>query len=150
DALTAAAEAQPGWQRLTWPERAGFLLRIAGLIRRDAEELAYLVVTEQGKPLSLARGEVDFAARFFEYYASFARAATGEIVESETGGEQVWTGPVPQGVVAGLIAWNSPAALFGRKVAPAIMAGNAVVVKPHEDTPLTALALAGLVAEAGV
>src|SRR5262249_60515647 len=124
--------------------------RTAGLTGRDAEELASLVVTEQAKPLSLARGEVDFAARFFEYYASFARAATGEIVESENRGQQVWIRAVPHGVVAGLIAWNFPAALFGRKVAPAIMAGNAIVVKPHEDTPLTALARAGLVAAAGV
>ena len=150
DALKAAASAQPGWQRLTWPERAVFLLRIAGLIRRDAEVLARLVVTEQGKPLSLARGEVDFAARFFEYFASFARAATGEIMESENHDQQVWIRGLPHGVVAGIIAWNFPAALFARKVAPAIMAGNAIVVKPHEDTPLTALALAGLAEEAGI
>src|SRR5262249_57950377 len=115
--------------------------RTAGLTGRDAEELASLVVTEQAKPLSLARGEVDFAARFFEYYAGFARAATGEIVESENRGQQVWIRAVPHGVVAGLIAWNFPAALFGRTVAPAIIAGPAPGRHPHHDPPLAQLPL---------
>ena len=149
-ALAAAAAAQPGWARLTRPERAAYLLRIAALIRRDADRLARLVTAEQGKPLAHARGEVDFAARFFEYFASFARSATGEIMASDTRHQDVWVRTTPHGVVAGIIAWNFPAALFGRKVAPAIMAGNAIVVKPHEDTPLTALALAALADEAGV
>jgi lactaldehyde dehydrogenase/glycolaldehyde dehydrogenase len=148
DALAAAAQAQPSWRRRTGPERAGFLLRIAALIRRDAEPLARLVVGEQGKPLALARGEVDFAARFFEYFASFARGVTGEIMASENRDQDVLIRTAPHGVVVGLTAWNFPAALFARKVAPAIMAGNCIVVKPHEDTPLTALALAALTQEA--
>jgi len=149
-ALAAAAAAQPGWARQPSPERAAYLVQIAALIRRDADRLARLVVAEQGKPLAHARGEVDFAARFFEYFASFARAATGEIMASDNPHQDVLVRTLPHGVVVGIIAWNFPAALFGRKVAPAIMAGNAIVVKPHEDTPLTALALAALIHEAGV
>lgn len=150
DALAAAASAQPAWGRLTAPERAAHLLAIAERIRAHEARLAELVVMEQGKPIGLARGEVDFAARFFEYYASFARAVTGEIVASENREQEVWIRTTPHGVVVGIIAWNFPAALFARKVAPAIMAGNTIVMKPHEDTPLTALALARLIEDAGV
>jgi lactaldehyde dehydrogenase/glycolaldehyde dehydrogenase len=149
-ALAAAARAQPAWARLPGHERGTFLMRIATLIRRDADRIARLVTVEQGKPLAHARGEVDFAARFFEYFSSFGRAQTGEIMASENPDQDVWVRSIPYGVVVGIIAWNFPAALFARKVAPAIMAGNAIVLKPDSNTPLTALALAGLVAEAGV
>ncbi len=150
DALAAAAVAQPAWRRRTGPQRAAYLLRIAELIRRDAELLARQVVQEQGKPLALARGEVDFAARFFDYFATFARGVTGEIMASDQPDQDVLIRTAPHGVVVGLTAWNFPAALFARKVAPAIMAGNCIVVKPHEDTPLTALALGRITQEAGL
>jgi lactaldehyde dehydrogenase/glycolaldehyde dehydrogenase len=147
-ALEAAKAAQPAWARLPGHARAAALLRVASLIRRDSEDLARLVVAEQGKPLAHARGEVDFAARFFEYFASFGRGVTGEFMASENPNQDVQIRTVPHGVVVGVIAWNFPVALFARKVAPAIMAGNAIVVKPHEETPLAALALARLVEEA--
>lgn len=149
-ALAAAARAQPPWSRLPGHERAAFLLRVSSLIRRDLDRIARIVTAEQGKPLAHARGEVDFAARFFEYFSTFGRGQTGEIMASENVDQDVWVRSIPYGVVVGIVAWNFPAALFARKVAPAIMAGNTIVLKPDSNTPLSALALAGLVEEAGV
>jgi lactaldehyde dehydrogenase/glycolaldehyde dehydrogenase len=119
-------------------------------ITADSERLARLVVQEQGKPLVEARGEIAGTAGFFEYFTTFARAPLGEIVASDNRDEDIWIRNVPFGVVVGIIPWNYPAALFARKVAPALMAGNTIVVKPHEDTPLSALALAKICEEAGV
>ena len=149
-ALLAAGEAQPAWEALTGVERAGYLKRVAGLIREDAERLARLVVQEQGKPLVEARGEIGGTAGFFDYFTSFARAPMGEILPSDNPNEDIWIRNVPYGVVVGIIPWNYPAALFARKVAPALMAGNAIVIKPHEDTPLSAIELARIVEAAGV
>lgn len=149
-ALDAAAQAQPAWQALPGVQRALYLRRIAEGIRDDAERLAQLVVREQGKPLIEARGEIGGTAEFFDYFATFARSMTGEIMASDNADEDIWVRNVPYGVVAGIIPWNFPAALFARKVAPALMAGNAIVVKPHEDTPLSSLALARIVEAAGV
>jgi len=148
-ALEAAEKAQPAWEALPGIQRAAFLRRIAALIREDAERLAQLVVREQGKPLIEARGEIGGTAEFFDYFATFARAATGEIVASDNPNEDIWIRNVPYGVVVGIIPWNYPAALFARKVAPALMAGNTIVIKPHEDTPLSSLALAKIVENAG-
>jgi lactaldehyde dehydrogenase/glycolaldehyde dehydrogenase len=149
-ALEAAQAAQPAWEALTGVERAAYVRRIVARINADAERLARLVVQEQGKPLVEARGEIAGAAGFFEYFTSFARAPLGEIVASDNKNEDIWIRSVPFGVVVGIIPWNYPAALFARKVGPALMAGNTIVVKPHEDTPLSALALAKLCEEAGV
>jgi lactaldehyde dehydrogenase/glycolaldehyde dehydrogenase len=149
-ALEAAQDAQPAWAALTGIERAAVLTRIVGLIRDDAERLARLVVQEQGKPLVEARGEIAGTAGFFEYFTSFARAPMGEIIASDNKDEDIWIRNVPFGVVVGIIPWNYPAALFARKVAPALMAGNTIVIKPHEDTPLSALALARICQAAGV
>jgi lactaldehyde dehydrogenase/glycolaldehyde dehydrogenase len=149
-ALEAARAVQPAWAALTGVQRAAHLARVAALIRERAEDLARLVVREQGKPLVEARGEIGGAAGFFDYFATFARAPVGEIIASDNPGEDIWIRNVPVGVVVAIIPWNYPAALFARKVAPALMAGNTIVVKPHEDTPLSALALARLVEAAGV
>jgi lactaldehyde dehydrogenase/glycolaldehyde dehydrogenase len=149
-ALLAAREAQPAWEALTGVERAGYLKRVADLIREDAERLARLVVQEQGKPLVEARGEIGGTAGFFDYFTSFARAPMGEILPSDNPNEDIWIRNVPYGVVVGIIPWNYPAALFARKVAPALMAGNTIVIKPHEDTPLSAIELAKMAEAAGV
>jgi lactaldehyde dehydrogenase/glycolaldehyde dehydrogenase len=149
-ALEAAQAAQPAWEALTGVERAAYLRRIVERITADSERLARLVVQEQGKPLVEARGEIAGTAGFFEYFTTFARAPLGEIVASDNRDEDIWIRNVPFGVVVGIIPWNYPAALFARKVAPALMAGNTIVVKPHEDTPLSALALAKICEEAGV
>src|SRR5215203_3985952 len=150
-ALEAAQEAQRGWGRLTGPERGAVLRAVADGIRARKGELAQLVVAEQGKTITEARGEVgDAAAGFFDYYATFERAQVGAMFTPDAANEHLMVRNVPYGVVVGIIPWNYPAALFARKVAPAIMAGNAIVLKPHEDTPLAALALARIVEEAGV
>ena len=149
-ALEAARRAQPAWARRSGVERGAVLRAIAAGIRARAEELAQLVVAEQGKTITEARGEIGGTAGFFDYYATYERAAVGTIFASDDPGEQLQIRSVPYGVVVGVIPWNFPAALFARKVAPAIMAGNAIVVKPHEDTPLSSLALARVCEEAGV
>lgn len=149
-ALEAARRAQPAWAALPGVARAAYLRRIAALVRDSADELARLVVREQGKPLTEARGEIGGTAEFFDYFATFARAVSGEIVASDNPSEDIWIRNVPYGVVVAIIPWNYPAALFARKVAPALMAGNTIVVKPHEDTPLSSIALARIVEAAGV
>ena len=150
-ALDAARTAQKAWARKTGVERGAVLRAIADGIRARREELARLVVAEQGKTITEARGEVgDAATGFFEYYATFERAQVGSMFAPDEANEQLLVRSVPYGVVVGIIPWNYPAALFARKVAPAIMAGNTIVLKPHEDTPLSALALAGVLEEAGV
>lgn len=149
-ALHAAKAAQPAWEALTGVQRAGYLKRIVALIQADAERLARIVVQEQGKPLVEARGEIGGTAGFFDYFTSFARAPMGEIIAADNPNEDIWIRNVPYGVVVGIIPWNYPAALFARKVAPALMAGNTIVIKPHEDTPLSAIELAKICADAGV
>jgi lactaldehyde dehydrogenase / glycolaldehyde dehydrogenase len=150
-ALEAARTAQKAWARKSGVERGAVLRAVADGIRARGEELARLVVAEQGKTITEARGEVgDAAAGFFDYYATFERAQVGSMFAPDETNEQLFVRSVPYGVVVGIIPWNYPAALFARKVAPAIMAGNTIVLKPHEDTPLAALALAGVLEESGV
>ncbi len=149
-ALEGARNAQRAWARRSGVERGAALRAIADGIRARLEDLARLVVTEQGKTLSEARGEVEAAAGFFDYFAGFDRAQVGAMFAPDERGEHLFIKNVPYGVVVGIIPWNYPAASFARKVAPAIMAGNAIVLKPHEETPLTALALAEIIDEAGV
>jgi lactaldehyde dehydrogenase/glycolaldehyde dehydrogenase len=150
-ALESARRAQREWGRRSGPERGAVLRAIADGIRARGEEIARLVVAEQGKTISEARGEVgDAAAGFFDYYATFERAQVGTMFAPDEANEHLLVRSVPYGVVVGIIPWNYPAALFARKIAPAIMAGNAIVLKPHEDTPLSALALARIVEEAGM
>ncbi len=149
-AIEAARRAQPEWAARSPVQRAQVMHRAAALIRNHAKPLAELIVREQGKTISEARGEAGGAAEFFTYYAEFARRIQGEIFPSDAPGEQIWIQRVPVGVVAAIIPWNYPAALVSRKVAPALIAGNAVVLKPHEETPLSALYIARLLEEAGV
>jgi lactaldehyde dehydrogenase / glycolaldehyde dehydrogenase len=149
-ALEAARQAQPAWEALSGVQRAEYLKGVVALIREESERLARLVVREQGKPLVEARGEIAGTAGFFEYFTTFARAQKGEIIASDNSNEDIWIRNVPYGVVVGIIPWNYPAALFARKVAPALMAGNTIVIKPHEDTPLSSLELARLCEAAGI
>ena len=149
-ALDAARREQDAWGRRAPIERAAIMRRIAELVRAQAEDLARLVVLEQGKPIREARGEAAAAAEFFDYFAEFARRIQGEIFPSDYPDEQIWVQRVPAGVVAAIIPWNYPLALVSRKVAPAMVAGDTMVLKPHEDTPLSALAMARIFDEAGV
>jgi lactaldehyde dehydrogenase/glycolaldehyde dehydrogenase len=115
-----------------------------------AEELARIVVAEQGKPITEARGEIGGARLFLDVALGNKYRDVGELVAPNTAGEQIAIREEPYGVVAAIIPWNFPAAIFARKVGPALMAGNAVVVKPSELTPLSALAMARVCQLAGV
>jgi lactaldehyde dehydrogenase / glycolaldehyde dehydrogenase len=150
-ALEAAKCAQPAWATLAPHERATYLRRVAELVRKDVDRLARIISLEEGKPLREARFEiVEWTAGFFDYFADFGRAAHGEILPSDNRDEEVTIRKVPYGVCVGITPWNFPSAMVGRKVAPALMAGNAMVVKPSSITPLSALALAAIFDEAGI
>jgi lactaldehyde dehydrogenase / glycolaldehyde dehydrogenase len=149
-ALEAARGAQRAWARRSGVERGTALRAIAAGIRARKEELARLVVTEQGKTITEARGEIDGTAGFFDYYATYERSRVGTMFAPDGTDEHLFVREIPRGVVVGITPWNYPAASVARKIAPAIMAGNAIVLKPTEVTPLTALAIARIVEEAGV
>jgi aldehyde dehydrogenase (NAD+) len=136
------------WGRTDAAARGRLLLRMAEFIRRDAESLAKLESLDVGKPLSQARTDVTVCARYFEYYAGAADKVHGETIPFQDG-FTVMTVWEPHGVTAHILPWNYPLQMTGRSIAPALAMGNAIVVKPAEDTSLTALALARLAEEAG-
>jgi lactaldehyde dehydrogenase/glycolaldehyde dehydrogenase len=150
-ALEAAHEAQPDWAALTPGERATYLRRVAELVRADADHLSQLISLEEGKPWRESRVEIEgWTAGFFDYFAGFARAAHGELLPSDNRGEEIAIRKVPYGVCVAITPWNFPSAMVARKVAPALMAGNTMVVKPSSTTPLSALALAVIFEAAGI
>jgi len=149
-ALEAARAAQPAWEALPPVERGTLLRRLAQLILENRERLARLVVAEQGKPLAEARGEIDGTALYLTHAAEEARRITGDILPSDNADEQIWIQRAAYGVVVGLTAWNYPAALTTRKMGPALIAGNTIVIKAHEGTPLSALEIAQLAQQAGL
>ncbi len=149
-ALAAAAKAQHAWARRTGVERGNILRQWAALVDKNKPRLAQILSQEEGKPLTEALGEIDFGRSWLEYYAEFDRRIDGDILSADKPNEQLWIIPQPVGVVVGIIPWNYPSALTLRKAAPALIAGNALVLKPHEDTPLSALEMAKLAQEAGV
>jgi lactaldehyde dehydrogenase/glycolaldehyde dehydrogenase len=149
-ALEAARAAQPAWEALPPVERGTLLRRLAQLILENRERLARLVVAEQGKPLTEARGEIDGTALYLTHAAEEARRITGDILPSDNPDEQIWIQRAAYGVVVGLTAWNYPAALTTRKMGPALIAGNTIVIKSHEGTPLSALEIAQLAQQAGL
>jgi lactaldehyde dehydrogenase / glycolaldehyde dehydrogenase len=149
EALEAAAGAQRAWARTSHPQRAELLAAVMAELDAHAEELARIVVAEQGKPITEARGEIGGAKAFLDVAHGNKYRDVGELVAPNTAGEQVAIREEPYGVVAAIIPWNFPAAIFARKVGPALMAGNAVVVKPSELTPLSALAMARVCQLAG-
>ncbi len=148
-ALEAARRAQPAWAALPPIVRAGYVTDLAAAVRREKDRLARIVVLEQGKPLNQALGEIDAVILFLTYAAESARRIEGDIIPSDFQNEEVWIRRVPFGVVVGLTAWNYPAALAARKIGPALVAGNTIVVKGHESTPLSAIEIARLAHEVG-
>lgn len=149
-AVRDAQRAQRVWGRTPAIERAAVLYRLADLIERDQERLARIVVSELGKPISEARGEVGGAAGYCRFFAGIVTTQGGEVLPSAGRDQELWIRREPIGVVAGIIPWNFPLALTTRKLAPALAAGNAIVLKPAEVTPLSALAVAELAIQAGV
>lgn len=149
-ALEAASKAQPAWGALPSSERAAVLMRVARRIEADKERLAKIIVEEQGKPYSEALGEVGGAKYHMEYAAGWALRMEGDVLESVRTDERILILKVPHGVVVGITPWNYPLAVPARKIAPALISGNAIVIKPHEDTPLSALELARLFEQEGL
>lgn len=149
-ALEAAQRAQPAWSALPAIERGQFLLKLADKVKENRDYLARILSTEQGKPFPEAQGEVDGTAYFFSYAAEAARRLEGDIFPSDNRNEQIWIQRVPYGVTVGLVAWNYPLALAGRKLGPALVTGNTMVVLTHVDTPVTVLEFGRLVQEAGI
>jgi succinate-semialdehyde dehydrogenase / glutarate-semialdehyde dehydrogenase len=150
DAVAAADAALPGWAATPPRERAEVLRRAFDLMTARAEEFAELIVLENGKTLADARGEVAYAAEFFRWYAEEAVRVLGTVQTAPSGANRILVLRKPVGVCVLVTPWNFPAAMATRKIGPALAAGCSVVLKPASDTPLTALALAGLLHEAGV
>lgn len=146
-AVDAARRAQPAWERTPAIQRAGHLRAIAAKVRQHKERLAEIITREQGKILGLARVEVDFTADYIDYMAEWARRIEGEVLTSDRAGESIFLTRRPIGVTVGILPWNFPFFLIARKMAPALITGNTIVVKPSEETPINAFEFARLVAE---
>lgn len=149
-AIAAAEKAWPDWRQRTAKERSTLLRRWHDLIVANADDLALLMTSEQGKPLAEAGGEVLYVASFIEWFAEEGKRVYGETVPSPLADRRVLVLREPIGVCAAITPWNFPLAMITRKVGPALAAGNPIVVKPAEATPLSALALAVLAERAGL
>jgi succinate-semialdehyde dehydrogenase/glutarate-semialdehyde dehydrogenase len=149
-AVQAAEKAFPAWRAKTGKERAALLRKWNDLILAHADDLARLMTAEQGKPVPEARGEVIYGASFVEWFAEEAKRLRGDVLASPWPDKRLLTFKEPVGVAAAITPWNFPIAMITRKVAPALAAGCTVVVKPAEQTPLCALALAELAERAGL
>jgi succinate-semialdehyde dehydrogenase len=148
-AIEAAEAALPEWRAKTATARAAVLRKWHDLILENADRLALLMTQEQGKPLAEAKGEVRYGATFIEWFAEEGKRAYGDVVPPHLPGLRLLVLKQPIGVVAAITPWNFPNAMITRKVAPALAAGCTVVLKPSEETPLSALALAELAEQAG-
>ena len=151
DAAVAAARAALAgpWGRMTATERGRVLMRISKGIADDAEALAQIEARDTGKPLATARNDIAVLARYFEFYAGAADKVHGQTIPFAAG-HQVLLLREPLGVTAHIVPWNYPAQMLGRTVAPALAMGNAAVLKPAEDTPLSALRVAEIAQAAGL
>jgi succinate-semialdehyde dehydrogenase/glutarate-semialdehyde dehydrogenase len=150
EAIAAAAAALPAWRALPAKARAQILQRWFQLIMENQAALAALMVTEQGKVLSEAQGEVAYAASFIEWFAEEAKRAYGQTIPATKAGNQIITFKEPVGVIAAITPWNFPLAMLTRKLGPALAAGCTAVIKPANETPLSAFALIVLAELAGV
>ncbi|MBL8327266.1 MAG: NAD-dependent succinate-semialdehyde dehydrogenase [Rubrivivax sp.] len=149
-AIAAARKAFDSWKLKPAKERHGILMKWFHLLHAHADDLARIMTAEQGKPLAEARGEVIYGASFIEWFAEESRRVYGETIPSTDGGKRFLVIKQPVGVCAAITPWNFPIAMITRKVAPALAAGCAVVIKPAEATPLSALAVAELALRAGL
>ena len=149
-AIAAAEAALPAWRARTAKERAAVLRRWFELIMAHQEDLAVLMTAEQGKPLAEARGEVAYGASFIEWFAEEGKRVYGDVIPGHAADKRIVVVKQAIGVVAAITPWNFPIAMITRKAGPALAAGCTIVIKPAEDTPLCALALAELAERAGV
>ena len=149
-AIAAAEAALPDWRGRTAANRARILKKWNDLILENTEDLAQLMTAEQGKPIAESRGEIGYGASFIEWFAEEGKRVYGDIVPPHAPNLRVLVMKQPIGVCAAITPWNFPNAMITRKCAPALAAGCTVVVKPSDETPLSALALAELAAQAGM
>ena len=149
-AIAAADQALPQWKNLTGKERAGIMRKWFDLILQNKDDLAILMTLEQGKPLTESTGEVVYGASFIEWYAEEAKRVSGTIPTTVWGDKRFMVLKQPVGVCVAITPWNFPNAMITRKIAPAMAAGCTIVIKPAEQTPLSALALAELALRAGI
>ena len=149
-AITAAQAAFHGWSAKTGKERSHFMRKWFDLIVAHADDLAKLMTAEQGKPVAEAKVEVMYGASFIEWFAEEAKRVNGDVLASPAADRRLVTLKQPIGVCAAITPWNFPIAMITRKIAPALAAGCTIVIKPAEQTPLSALALAELAHRAGL
>lgn len=150
EAIAAATRAFPAWRAKTAKERSAILYRWYALIIENKTWLGQLMTSEQGKPLKEAEGEVEYAASFIQWFAEEAKRANGEIIPQIKPGSRILATREPIGVVAAITPWNFPMAMLTRKLGPALAAGCTGVIKPANNTPLSAFALVQLAKKAGV
>ena len=149
-AIEAANRAYPGWRALTAKERSAVLRRLFDLMMANADDLALLLTSEQGKPLAEAKGEVVYAASFVEWFAEEGKRAYGDMIPTNQKGRRILVMKEPVGVFAAITPWNFPAAMITRKCAPGFAVGCTGVVRPASQTPFTALAIGVLAERAGM
>ncbi|WP_206995527.1 NADP-dependent succinate-semialdehyde dehydrogenase [Trinickia mobilis] len=149
-AIEAANRAWSAWRKQTAKQRSAVLRRWHDLMLENADDLALILTTEQGKPLAEAKGEIQYAASFLEWFAEEAKRVYGDTIPSPAPDKRIVVVKEPVGVCAAITPWNFPAAMITRKVGPALAAGCPIIVKPAEATPFSALALAVLAERAGV
>lgn len=142
--IAAAKAAQKKWAGLPAIERSGYLTKLAQKLRAHSETLGRVITREQGKPISVATGEAVWGADLMDYHAGWARRIEGEIIQSDTINENILLYKVPIGVVSCIIPWNFPLYVLIRKLSPALVTGNTVVLKPSSETPCSALEFARL------
>lgn len=150
EAIGAAEQALKTWRNKTAQERSQLLDRWHDLIIDNREDLAAIMTAEQGKPLAESRGEISYAASFIAWFAEEAKRTYGDIIPSPNAGQKLLVVKQPVGICAAITPWNFPAAMITRKAAPALAAGCVMIVKPAQQTPLTALALGELAQRAGI
>ncbi|HEX7909029.1 MAG TPA: NAD-dependent succinate-semialdehyde dehydrogenase [Paraburkholderia sp.] len=149
-AIDAANHAWPAWRKKTGKERAAVLRKWYELMIASVDDLALILTVEQGKPLAEAKGEIQYAASFIEWFAEEAKRTYGDVIPTVANDRRIVVTKEPIGVCAAITPWNFPAAMITRKVGPALAAGCPMIVRPADATPLSALALAVLAERAGV
>lgn len=150
DAIKAAKEGMKSWLKLTAKERYGYLNRVAEILRSKTDQIAEVITQEMGKPLNESKGEISLAIDYLEWYAEEGRRVYGETIPASAENKRLMVTHQPVGVIGAITPWNFPIAMITRKMAPAMAAGCAVVLKPASATPLTAVEVIKACHEAGI
>ncbi|MEQ9616764.1 MAG: NAD-dependent succinate-semialdehyde dehydrogenase [Phycisphaerales bacterium] len=149
-AIDAASAAQQPWAGLAASERSSYIVKLSSLMRRDTDRLAALMTSEQGKPLAESKGEIAYAASFLDWAAEEGKRISGETIPASSADKRILVLRQPVGVSAIITPWNFPSAMITRKLGPALACGCTTVIKPAEETPLSAIAIGELALEAGI